>query len=102
MLDAVEAVIRLFSNDSAIGQAFNIGGEGEISINHLADKVISITNSKSRTKYVPYSNVYPQGFEEMMRRVPDTSKLRKLTGWAPKRDLASIIKDIEVEIRAKK
>jgi UDP-glucose 4-epimerase len=84
-----------------MGQAFNIGGEGEISIKDLADKVIEMTGSKSEIKYVPYNSAYPQGFEEMMRRVPDTSKLRTYTGWSPKRNLDEIIKDIESSLRAK-
>jgi len=101
VLDAVDAVLKLFFNDSAVGKAFNIGGEGEISINELARKVISITGSQSETVYVPYSQAYPEGFEEMMRRVPDTTKLRNLTGWSPKRNLDLTIRDIEEVMRAK-
>jgi UDP-glucose 4-epimerase len=101
VLDAVDAVIKLFFNERAVGKAFNIGGEGEISINELARKVISITGSQSETVYVPYSQAYPEGFEEMMRRVPDTTKLRNLTGWSPKRNLDLTIRDIEEVMRAK-
>ena len=101
VLDAVDAIMKLFFNDSAVGKAFNIGGEGEISINELARKVISITGSQSETVYVPYSQAYPEGFEEMMRRVPDTTKLRNLTGWSPKRNLDLTIRDIEEVMRAK-
>ena len=101
VLDSIDAVSRLFFSEKAVGQAFNIGGEGEISIKDLADKVIEMTGSKSEIKYVPYSSAYPQGFEEMMRRVPDTSKLRTYTGWSPKRNLDEIIKDIESSLRAK-
>ena len=101
VLDSIDAVSRLFFSEKAVGQAFNIGGEGEISINDLADKVIEMTGSKSEIKYVPYNSAYPQGFEEMMRRVPDTSKLRSYTDWSPKRNLNEIIKDIESSLRAK-
>lgn len=101
VLDSIDAVSRLFFNDKALGQAFNIGGEGEISIKDLAIKVVEMTGSKSKIKYVPYNTAYPQGFEEMMRRVPDTSKLRTYTGWSPQRNLDEIIKDIENNLRAK-
>jgi UDP-glucose 4-epimerase len=101
VLDSVDAVSRLFFSDKTLGQAFNIGGEGEISINDLAQKVIEATGSKSATKYVPYRSVYPEGFDEMMRRVPDTSKLRSYTEWSPKRNLDEIIKDIQSHLRAK-
>lgn len=99
VLDSVDAVSRLFFNEKALGQAFNIGGEGEISIKDLAVKVIEITGSKSTIRFISYDSAYPKGFDEMMRRVPDTSKLRRFTDWSPKRDLDEIIKDIEGHLR---
>jgi UDP-glucose 4-epimerase len=99
--DSVDAVVRLFISDGALGHAFNIGGEGEISIAALAKKVISMTGSRSSIEYVPYESAYPQGFEEMMRRVPDTTKLRKFIDWAPRHTLDEIIHDIETYVRSK-
>ena len=100
VLDSIDAVLRLFLSDEAIGEAFNIGGEGEISIKDLAQKVIDITGSKSEIKYISYQSAYPQGFDEMMRRVPDTSKLRSYTGWSPKRNLDEIINDIQLSLKS--
>jgi len=100
VLDSIDAVVRLFLTDEAIGEAFNIGGEGEISIKDLAQKVIDITGSKSEIKYISYQSAYPQGFDEMMRRVPDTSKLRSYTGWSPKRNLDEIINDIQLSLKS--
>ena len=100
VLDSIEAVMRLFLSSQAIGEAFNIGGEGEISIKDLAQKVIDITGSKSEIKYISYQSAYPQGFDEMMRRVPDTSKLRSYTGWSPKRNLDEIINDIQISLKS--
>ena len=97
--DAVKAVIKIFFDDSALGNAFNIGGEEEISMKELAERVISLTNSSSEIEYLPYSKAYPAGFEETMRRVPDTSKIRSMTGWKPEFSLDEIIKDIEKFIR---
>ena len=97
--DAVKAVIKIFFDDSALGHAFNIGGEEEISMKELAERVISLTNSSSEIDYLPYSKAYPAGFEETMRRVPDTSKIRSMTGWKPEFSLDEIIKDIEKFIR---
>ena len=99
-LDSIDAVLRLFLSSQAIGEAFNIGGEGEISIKDLAQKVIDITGSKSEIKYISYQSAYPQGFDEMMRRVPDTSKLRSYTGWSPKRNLDEIINDIQISLKS--
>jgi UDP-glucose 4-epimerase len=100
VLDSIDAVVRLFLSSKAIGEAFNIGGEGEISIKELAQKVIDITGSKSEIKYISYQSAYPQGFDEMMRRVPDTSKLRSYTGWSPKRNLDEIINDIQLSLKS--
>ena len=100
VLDSIDAVMRLFLSSQAIAEAFNIGGEGEISIKDLAQKVIDITGSKSEIKYISYQSAYPQGFDEMMRRVPDTSKLRSYTGWSPKRNLDEIINDIQISLKS--
>ena len=77
-----------------------IGGEEEISILDLAKLVITETKSKSKIKFVPYSLAYPVGFEDSMRRNPDTSKLRKFTGWAPKYSLKAIISDVASSMKA--
>jgi UDP-glucose 4-epimerase len=100
VLDSIDAVVRLFLSSEAIGEAFNIGGEGEISIKDLAQTVIDITGSKSEIKYISYQSAYPEGFDEMMRRVPDTSKLRSYTGWSPKRNLDEIINDIRISLKS--
>jgi UDP-glucose 4-epimerase len=100
VLDAVSGVLRVFFDDQAIGHAFNIGGEEEISMKSLAERVIELTSSSSTIDLVPYSKAYPVGFEETMRRVPDTTKLRTLTGWKPVFNLDRIIHDIEKSIRA--
>ena len=97
--DAVNAVLKIFFEDKALGNAFNIGGQEEISITDLAKRVIVLTNSASKIEYLPYSKAYPAGFEETMRRVPDTSKIGSMTGWKPEVSLDEIIKDIEKFIR---
>ena len=98
--DAINGVLKIFFDDKALGHAFNIGGEEEISIKELAMRVISVTNSSSSIEFLPYSKAYPEGFEETMRRVPDTSKLRKMSGWKPEYSLDGIISDIEKYLRA--
>jgi len=100
VLDAINGVLKIFFDDKALGHAFNIGGEEEISIKELAMRVISVTNSSSSIEFLPYSKAYPEGFEETMRRVPDTSKLRKMSGWKPEYSLDGIISDIEKYLRA--
>ncbi len=92
--DAVDAVMRLFFDEKTNGQAFNIGGEEEVTIRALAERVIAQTDSKSIIEMVAYKDAYPAGFEETMRRVPDTTKLRRWTGWKPTYSLDAIITDV--------
>ena len=92
--DAVEAVSKLIVNNESIGEVYNVGGIGEISINDLADKVISQTKSHSNIVHIPYEEAYPVGFEDMVRRIPDISKINKQIGWSPKFTLEEIITDI--------
>ena len=92
--DAVQAIAKIAATDAAIGEVFNEGGSGEITIKALAEKVISTTKSQSVITYTPYSDAYPAGFEDIQRRVPDISKIKQAIGWAPTKDLEAIIKDI--------
>jgi len=92
--DGVQAIATIAATDATIGEVFNVGGNGEVSIKVLAEKVIAATKSQSVITYTPYTDAYPAGFEEIQRRVPDISKIKQAIGWAPTKDLEAIIKDI--------
>jgi UDP-glucose 4-epimerase len=92
--DAIRALLLVIDSDKAIGQVFNVGNNQQISIMDLAKKVIEITGSNSEIKKIPYSEAYPEGFEDMQRRVPDISKIRNILGWSPEIGLDQIIRDI--------
>ena len=92
--DAVKAIATIAGTDATIGEVFNVGGSGEITIKELAEKVIAVTKSQSVITYTPYSDAYPAGFEDIQRRVPDISKVSSAIGWTPTQDLEAIIKDI--------
>ena len=94
VVDAVQAITTLATSDSTIGDVYNVGGTGEVTIKHLAEQVLAITGSASAITYTPYSEAYPAGFEDILRRVPDISKIKSEINWAPTKDLANIISDI--------
>jgi UDP-glucose 4-epimerase len=96
--DVVDAVLAIAFADNTIGKVINIGNDFEISINGLAKKIIIETGSKSEIVYVPYSEAYGDGFEDMERRVPNIDLINQLVGWKPKRDLSTMISDISVEM----
>ena len=92
--DAVTAIATMATTDATIGDVYNVGGTGEVSIKELAEQVLAITGSKSPITYTPYSDAYPAGFEDIQRRVPDISKVKNAIGWSPTKDLKQIISDI--------
>ncbi len=97
--DVVEAMVRLMAEPAALGQVFNVANDQEVTIRQLAEQVVAATGSKSEIKLVPYSSVYPEGFEDMARRLPDVSKLHRTIGFRPRRPLAEIIADVIAEKR---
>lgn len=99
VLDAVDAVLKITKHDKTIGEVFNVGGEGETTIQQLAEKIIVNTQSISEITYTPYSDAYPVGFEDMQRRVPDITKAKTALNWNPIRNLDQIISDVAAHIK---
>jgi UDP-glucose 4-epimerase len=92
--DVVRGIADLITRDDAYGQVFNIGSTEEISVLDLAKRVIAATGSSSETTLVPYDEAYEQGFEDMARRIPDTSRIEGLLGWRPTKGLTEILGDV--------
>ena len=97
--DVVRALLALLDDEHAIGNVFNVGSTQEITILDLAQRVIDAAGSASTIDLIPYEEAYAQGFEDMRRRVPDTTKLRELTGWEPRRSLDDILADSIADAR---
>ncbi|MEY2448331.1 MAG: UDP-glucose 4-epimerase [Acidimicrobiaceae bacterium] len=95
--DVVDAMCRLLDDPDAVGGTFNVGRDDEITIRALADLIVERTNSPSEIVLVPYDEAYESGFEDMLRRVPDTTRLFELTGWVPKHTLDDILREIIAE-----
>ena len=92
--DAVRALLLVMDSEKAVGEVFNVGNNQQISIMELAKKVIELTGSSSTIEKIAYEKAYPEGFEDMQRRVPDISKIKQVLGWTPEINLEQIIKDI--------
>ena len=92
--DAVGAAITLMETDKAVGEIFNVGSTQEIQIRDLAQKVIELAGSSSKIEYIPYENVYGEGFEDMKRRVPDITKISNLIGWKPEMGLDELLQKV--------
>ena len=92
--DAVRALLLVMDSEKAVGEVFNVGNNQQITIMELAKKVIELTGSSSTIEKIAYEKAYPEGFEDMQRRVPDISKIKQVLGWSPEINLDQIIKDI--------
>jgi UDP-glucose 4-epimerase len=99
--DVIDALVKLANEPRAIGEVFNIGNTGEVTIGELAARVKTLTGSHSDIQLIPYDEAYEAGFEDMPRRVPDISKLCALIGFRPKLELDEIIGTVIEHIRQK-
>ncbi len=89
--DTVRALADLASHPDAVGQVFNVGSTEEVNILQLAERVKTATGSRSTIELIPYDQAYAPGFEDMRRRVPDTSRIQRLCGWQPRLSLDDIL-----------
>ncbi|MEV5778345.1 NAD-dependent epimerase/dehydratase family protein [Streptomyces antimycoticus] len=97
--DVVDAFLLLLDSEEAIGQVFNVGTQQEVSILRLAEKIVRLTDSPSQIRLVPYADAYAPGFEDMQRRMPDTTRLTAVTGWRARWDLTRILTHVIEETR---
>jgi len=99
--DVVRALVALPALPGAAGEVFNVGSTEEVTIGELAQRVLAATGSRSAVRLVPYDEAYAQGFEDMRRRVPDTTKIRRWLGWQPTQSLDEILRAMVAVERAR-
>jgi UDP-glucose 4-epimerase len=92
--DVVGALVKLIDTPASVGQVFNIGSTEEVSILQLAETVKRLASSSSEISFVPYNEAYEEGFEDMPRRVPDTTKIDTLVGFKPRYVLDDIVRSV--------
>ena len=92
--DVVTSLLLLMDHPDAAGEVFNVGSTQEVSITHLAERILALTGSPSEIVYVPYSEAYEEGFEDMPRRVPDISKAERFIGFTPRTSLDAILREV--------
>jgi UDP-glucose 4-epimerase len=99
--DVVRAVAGLAIHPDAVGLVVNVGSHAEISIAGLAERVKSLLKSKSTIRYIPYDQAYAPGFEDMQRRVPDTTRIEKLLNWKPRIKLDETLLAVRDDIHSR-
>ncbi len=103
--DAVSGIIGLAESPAAVGEIFNLGGSDEITIAHLAERVWEqvggAPSEADRVQFIPYDQAYAKGYEDIRRRVADTTKIRTAIGWQPRFGLGDILSDVVNEMRSR-
>ncbi len=99
--DAVRAIIGLAQHPEAPGRVYNIGGSEDVRIQELAERVKMVTESCSEIVHIPYTEAYARRFEDMLRRVPDTSRIQALLGWHPQLSLEQILVRVGDDLQAR-
>lgn len=97
--DVVKGMVALCDEPSAYGRVFNLGGREEVSMLDLAQRIVDKAGSSSRVELIPYDVAYEEGFEDMQRRVPDTTRAEGLVGFRPTVSLDEIIEQVIAEQR---
>jgi UDP-glucose 4-epimerase len=92
--DVVKALVALMDRQDSVGEVYNIGSSEEVSMNTLAGRIRTLAGSESEIVHIPYSEAYEEGFEDMPRRVPDTSKIHSLIGFRPETRLDDILRNV--------
>jgi nucleoside-diphosphate-sugar epimerase len=92
--DTVRAVVDLMDEPDAAGEIFNIGSAERVRIIDLAHRVLELTGSDSKLVFVPHSEVYGLGIEDVLHREPSIDKIRDAIGWRPSLDLNRILGDV--------
>ncbi len=87
--DIVEATIKAAEVEEAVGKVLNLGSNVETKIIDLANLVIKLTGMEGKVKpiFVPYEEFYGKWYEDLKRRVPDSTEASKLLGFKPEVEL---------------
>ncbi len=99
VLDVVDAVVRLMDTPDALGNVINVGSDRPVSIRELAEMVIALSGSSSAIQLQSYTEAYDADFEDVRRRVPDLSKLKRLIDYQPRYTLEDIIQQVISAVR---
>lgn len=89
--DVIDALMSLMDTPDAFGRVFNVGSTEEVTIDALADRVIALTGSRSEKRYISYEEAYGRSFDDMLRRLPDLSRIKATVGWNPTTSLDEIL-----------
>jgi UDP-glucose 4-epimerase len=91
--DAVRGTMAAGLKKQAIGGVFNIGDDRETTILELAETMNRICgrDPKKNLKFVKQEQIYGSRYEDIPRRVPDITRMKKVLGVTPKTSLVAAL-----------
>jgi len=98
--DTVRALVALMDAPNTSGEIYNVGSPNRIRIIDLADRIREALGSSSELEFVPFDQVYGQGIEDMLHRIPSIAKVGAAVGWKPERTLEDILADVIADKRS--
>ncbi|MFF5112836.1 NAD-dependent epimerase/dehydratase family protein [Streptosporangium sp. NPDC000509] len=78
--DAIEATIEAGTAAAALGECFNIGSSVETTIRAVIELVVELTGGDEAVPVDPRDG-FGDAYQDLSRRVPDTSKALAVLGW---------------------
>ncbi len=92
--DVIRMILALMENPDAVGNVFNVGSDEPVSILELAERVIAAVDPSLKIEFVSYAKAYGDDFEDCRRRVPDLTKIHRLTGLRARYRLDDILREL--------
>lgn len=93
--DAIDILLKLSENPKAVGEVINLGSSNLISIKKLARDIKRITKSSSEIVFESYHKYYGNRFQDVKKRFPSLTKLKKISGVIPKTTIPEILKKMK-------
>ena len=100
--DVVDALVKLIACPAAVGEVINIGTTEAVTVEELADKIIALTGSRSVKRRLSYEEAYGRPFDDMLVRVPDLTKVKRLIGYESQYDLDQTLRQVIEHERQRK
>lgn len=96
--DLIRGTISAIEREEAVGHIINLGNDEEISVLDSARLILDVINKETglqrelQINYIPFSAIFGQ-YKDIMRRLPDLSKARKLLGYKPQYRLHDAVRN---------
>ncbi|MFD0692241.1 NAD-dependent epimerase/dehydratase family protein [Actinomadura fibrosa] len=78
--DAVEATLLVAAREDAVGECFNVGSPVETTVAELTALIVELTGAGAAVP-VATRDLLGRGYQDLRRRIPDTSKIGEMLGW---------------------